>query len=57
LPRPQSNAAKASSLLNALKEELFAIETEKINGTISPEDYASVKSALEIVLKRALKRK
>jgi hypothetical protein len=53
----QSNAAKASSLLNALKEELFAIETEKINGTISPEDYASVKSALEIVLKRALKRK
>jgi hypothetical protein len=51
-----SSAAKSSSLLNALKEELFAIESEKINGTISPEEYASVKSALEVVLKRALKR-
>jgi hypothetical protein len=51
-----SSSAKSTSLLNALKEELFAIESEKINGTITPEEYASVKSALEIVLKRALKR-
>ncbi len=51
-----SSAAKSTSLLNALKEELFAIESEKINGTITPEEYASVKSALEIVLKRALNR-
>jgi hypothetical protein len=53
----QISAAKASALLNALKEELFAIETEKINGTITPEEYSRVKSALEIVLKRALNRK
>ena len=52
-----SSSAKSTSLLNALKEELFAIESEKINGTITPEEYASVKSALEIVLKRALNRK
>ena len=52
-----SGAAKSSSLLNALKDELFAIESEKINGTITPEEYASVKSALEVVLKRALNRK
>jgi hypothetical protein len=52
-----SGAAKSSSLLNALKEELFAIESEKINGTITPEEYAKVKSALEVVLKRALNRK
>jgi hypothetical protein len=51
-----SSAAKSTSLLNALKEELFAIESEKINGAITPEEYASVKSALEIVLKRALNR-
>jgi hypothetical protein len=53
----QSSTAKSNALLNALKEELFAIESEKINGTITPEEYASVKSALEIVLKRALNRK
>ena len=49
-------ASKGSALLNVLKDELFAIESEKIAGTLSPEDYAKVKSALETVLARALKR-
>jgi hypothetical protein len=49
-------AAKNAALLHALKEELFALETEKLNGTLSPEEYAEVKPALEVVLKRALKR-
>jgi len=47
---------KSQLLLEALKEELFAIESEKIAGTLSAHDYAEVKSALEIVLKRALGR-
>lgn len=51
-----SPAAKSTALLNALKEELFAVESEKIAGTLSPEDYAKVKAALETVLARALKR-
>ncbi len=45
-----------ASLLAALKEELFALESEKISGAISAEEYAEVKPALEIVLRRALKR-
>jgi hypothetical protein len=49
-------AARGSALLNVLKEEMFALESEKIAGTISPEEYAEVKAALETVLKRALKR-
>jgi hypothetical protein len=52
-----SPAAKHTQLLNALKEELFALESEKINGAIAPEEYAQVKAALETVLKRALNRK
>ena len=52
-----SPAAKNSALLNALKEELFAVESEKIDGTINPEEYAQVKAALETVLKRALNKK
>jgi hypothetical protein len=52
-----SPAGKNTALLNALKEELFAIESEKISGTITPEDYAEVKAALETVLKRALSKK
>ncbi len=50
-----SAAGKNAALLNALKEELFALESEKISGTITAEEYAQVKAALEIVLKRALK--
>lgn len=49
-------AAGNSALLNALKEELFAIESERISGTLAPKDYDEVKAALETVLKRALKR-
>ena len=52
-----SPSAKNSALLNALKEELFAVESEKIHGTIKPEEYAQVKAALETVLKRALNKK
>jgi hypothetical protein len=53
---PATAAGKNSALLNALKEELFALESEKIAGTLSSDEYARVKAALEIVLKRALDR-
>ena len=56
---PASYAAAPSSgkaaLLNILKEEMFAIESEKLSGTISPTEYAEVKAGLEAILKRALK--
>jgi len=49
--------AKNAALLNVLKEELFAVESEKLSGTLPPAEYAELKSALEIVLKRALSKK
>jgi len=53
LPAPaRGNAA----LLNVLKEELFALESEKVAGALADGEYAETKAALEIVLKRALKR-
>ena len=55
-PLASTPAAKNAALLNALKEELFALESEKLSGTITAEEYAEIKPALEVVLKRALKR-
>jgi hypothetical protein len=52
-----SPASKHTALLNVLKEELFTLESEKISGAIAPDEYARVKSALEIVLTRALNKK
>jgi hypothetical protein len=56
---PAAQATPAShnaQLLNVLKEELFALESEKISGKLTPEEYAEQKAALETVLKRALKK-
>ena len=55
-PAISSPTTKHAALLNVLKEELFAVESEKISGTIQPEEYAQVKAALETVLKRALRK-
>lgn len=49
-------AAKNTALLSALKEELFALESEKISGTLPVAEYAEQKAALETVLRRALKK-
>ena len=46
-----------STLLAILRDELFAIESEKVSGTISAEEYNEVKAGLEAVLRRALKKK
>ena len=53
---PATARTKSQLLLEALKEELFAIESEKIAGNLTAEEYAEVKSALETVLRRALNR-
>jgi hypothetical protein len=50
-------ASRNVALLSVLKDEMFEIESERIAGTLSNSDYAEQKAALEIVLKRALKKK
>ncbi len=52
----RANGAEShrSRLMEALKEELFALETERLEGRIAPEEYEKQKGALEIVLVRAL---
>jgi hypothetical protein len=49
-------AGGKAALLAILKEELFAIESERLSGTLSQEEYAGIKTGLEAVLKRALKK-
>jgi len=49
-------AGGQSDLLAALKEELFALETERLEGKLSEQEYAEQKTALETVLRRALSR-
>jgi hypothetical protein len=54
---PAGPASHNATLLHVLKEEMFAIESEKLSGSLSQSDYAEQKAALEVVLKRALQKK
>ena len=54
---PQGPANEEDRMLMALKEELFALETERLQGSIPDADYAAQKAAIETVLRRALARK
>jgi hypothetical protein len=45
------------ALLASMKEELFALETDRLEGRLGEAEYAEQKAALEVVLKRALQRR
>jgi hypothetical protein len=59
LPRTaqtQTPLTHSAQLLQALKEEMFALETDHLQHRISDEDYVAQKAAMELVLRRALQR-
>ena len=53
---PATYSPSTSGLLTALKEELFALETDKLQGKLTETEYLDQKAALEVVLRRALYR-
>lgn len=55
----QSQAAKPpqGDMLDVLKDELFQLETDRVNGKISPEEYEKSKAGLDTLFRRQMKRK
>jgi hypothetical protein len=49
--------SSSSMLLEGLKEELFQLEVDRKQGSISQQEYEKAKAALDLTLDRALKRK
>ncbi len=43
-------------MLAALKDELFQLETDRLEAKITDSEYAENKSALEVLMRRALAR-
>jgi hypothetical protein len=56
VPAEGGFAAGPTSLLAAMKEELFALETDRLQGRLTESEYVEQKAALEVVLRRALVR-
>jgi hypothetical protein len=55
-PASSTPPSHSAQLLQTLKEELFALETDHLQRRISDEDYIAQKAALELILRRALQR-
>jgi len=55
-PASVSSASTQSALLQSLKDELFSIETDRLAGRLSEAEYAEQKAALDLILRRALRR-
>lgn len=51
------SAENADSLLEALKEELFQLESDRVHESISAEEYEAAKDALNQSIQRALARR
>jgi len=56
-PLTPSVATGDAGVLASLKDELFALETDRLEGRLNEADYTEQKAAIETVLKRALQRK
>lgn len=54
-PSSPTLAPSNAALLNLLKEEMFAIEREKIAGSLPSDEYAAIKAGLEALLRRVLR--
>jgi len=56
LPVAQTAVGHQAQLMQVLKEELFGLETDRLQGHLSEADYAQNKAAIELILRRALQR-
>ncbi|MGA9717213.1 MAG: hypothetical protein WBQ79_02950, partial [Acidobacteriaceae bacterium] len=56
VPADPDPEAHNRSLLNSLKEELFALEADRARGNVGEVEYAAHKQALEAIIRRALNR-
>jgi hypothetical protein len=52
-PIPQDRSAL---LMEAMKEEVFQLESDRLHGKINPQDYQTAKAALDKTLQRAVQR-
>jgi hypothetical protein len=55
-PVPAKAHASGAPLLDALKDEMFQLESDRIHGKVSAHEYDVAKAALDRTLQRAMKR-
>ena len=56
-PLNKTVGSSSDLLVQALKEELFQLEIDKVQGQISAAEYGEAKAALDLLIKRAVSRR
>ncbi len=49
-------SAGGGSALEVLRDEMFAVETDRLEGRLTEHEYGQLKTAFDVVLRRALAR-
>lgn len=52
---PAESAGESGTLLNLIKDEMFAIEREKLSGDLPADEYIAIKTGLDALLRRTLR--
>src|SRR4029077_16013965 len=55
-PTSSQAAPAQEGMLEALKDELFQLETDRLNGKVSDEEYEKSKAGLDALMRRQLKK-
>jgi hypothetical protein len=53
---PRQRTASPGSVLDALKDELFQLEVDRLHGKISQQEYQTAKSGLDVLMRRHMKK-
>jgi len=53
---PKHTAASGRSVVDAIKEELFQLESDRLQGKLSQQEYETTKAGLEIMMRRHLNK-
>lgn len=53
---PARSSGNGDGLLEALKDELFQLETDRVSGKLSQQDYERSKAGIETLMRRQLKK-
>ena len=54
---PVAQGPKGSApLLDALRDEMFQLEADRVQGKVAPKEYEAAKAALDKTLQRAMRK-
>lgn len=54
--RPMNGSSNGAGMLEAIKDELFQLETDRLQGKVSQQEYDTSKAGLETLMRRHLKK-